>query len=148
MCLDVAGLAANLYRRNTPIIKVCELVCFSDLEMALLPGISLKFLCRCRQLSWQLWTLALVSRQPFNFHDKKNKLGTYSQPLAVFIDKAFLRTLDRRHLCNGAAEILKMACIKDEPLFTLLEAHGPEIIASGFQVALCSLLQSAPSGAR
>ena len=22
MCLDVAGLAANLYRRNTPIIKV------------------------------------------------------------------------------------------------------------------------------
>lgn len=23
VCLDVAGLAANLYRRNTPIIKVC-----------------------------------------------------------------------------------------------------------------------------
>jgi hypothetical protein len=23
VCLDVAGLSANLYRRNTPIIKVC-----------------------------------------------------------------------------------------------------------------------------
>ena len=27
-----------------------------------------------------------------------------------------------------------MACIKDAPLFDILEAHGPEIIASGFQV--------------
>ena len=36
---------------------------------------------------------------------KKNKLGTYSPPLAVFIDKAFLATLDRRHLSNGAAEV-------------------------------------------
>lgn len=23
VCLDVAGLSANLYRRNTPVIKVC-----------------------------------------------------------------------------------------------------------------------------
>ena len=31
MCLDVAGLAANLYRRNTPLIKVSagtELTCY------------------------------------------------------------------------------------------------------------------------
>ena len=25
MCLDVCGLAANLYRRNTPVIKVLEI---------------------------------------------------------------------------------------------------------------------------
>ena len=49
--------------------------------------------------------------------------------------QAFLRTLDRRHLSNGAAEILKMACIKDVELFNVLEAHGPELIASGFQVS-------------
>ena len=40
---------------------------------------------------------------------KKNKLGTYSPPLAVFIDKAFLSTLDRRHLSNGAAEVSRLA---------------------------------------
>ena len=40
---------------------------------------------------------------------KKNKLGTYSPPLAVFIDKAFLSTLDRRHLSNGAAEVSSLA---------------------------------------
>ena len=48
--------------------------------------------------------------------------------------QAFLRTLDRRHLSNGAAEILKMACIKDAELFNVLEAYGPEIISSHFQV--------------
>lgn len=43
-----------------------------------------------------------------NFHEKKNKLGTYCPPLAVFLDRAFLRTLDQRNLSNGAAEMLKM----------------------------------------
>ena len=39
-------------------------------------------------------------------------------------------------------QILKMACIKDAPLFDILEAYGPEIIASGFQVpAWTSALQ-------
>ena len=29
VCLDVAGLAANLYRRNTPVIKVCVCACMA-----------------------------------------------------------------------------------------------------------------------
>lgn len=70
-----------------------------------------------------------------NFHERKNKLGTYAPPLAVFIDPAFLKTCDRRHLSNGAAEILKMACIKDAALFELLEQHGAEMIESHFQVS-------------
>ena len=47
--------------------------------------------------------------------------------------RAFLRTLDQRNLSNGAAEMLKMACIKDAALFTVLEAHGSELIARHFQ---------------
>ena len=50
---------------------------------------------------------------------KKNKLGTYSPPLAVFIDKAFLSTLDRRHLSNGAAEVswlADMLCTYNRPV--------------------------------
>ncbi len=45
-----------------------------------------------------------------NFHEKKNKLGTYCPPLAVFLDRAFMRTLDQRNISNGAAEMLKMVC--------------------------------------
>lgn len=69
-----------------------------------------------------------------NFHGKKNKLGTYCPPLGVFYDRAFLKTLDDRHLSNGAAEILKMAAIKDAPLFHMLEQHSAQLIASRFQV--------------
>lgn len=47
--------------------------------------------------------------------------------------RSFLRTLDQRNLSNGSAEMLKMACIKDAPLFKVLEAHGSELIARRFQ---------------
>lgn len=69
-----------------------------------------------------------------NFVGKKNKLGTYCPPLAVFACTAFLRTLDARHLANGSAEVLKMACVKDGALFALLEAHAAALMATRYQV--------------
>lgn len=75
-----------------------------------------------------------------NFIGKKNKLGTYCPPLAVFADLAFLRTLDDRNLANGSAEILKMACIKDEKLFHLLEAHAATLMATHYQVLLAGII--------
>lgn len=69
-----------------------------------------------------------------NFHNKKNKLGTYQPPLGVLYDTAFLKTLDTRHISNGAAEVFKMACIKDCTLFELLEEHGKDLIGDSFQV--------------
>ena len=69
-----------------------------------------------------------------NFHGRKNKMGTYCPPLAVFIDNAFLASLEQRHLSNGSAEILKMACIKDAALFELLEKHAAELLRTNFQV--------------
>lgn len=71
-----------------------------------------------------------------NFIGKKNKLGTYCPPLAVFADLSFLRTLDDRNLANGSAEIVKMACIKDEKLFHLLEQHASTLMATHYQVWL------------
>jgi 3-dehydroquinate synthase len=65
-------------------------------------------------------------------------MGTYCPPLAVFLDTAFLRTLPQRHLSNGSAEILKMACIKDAQLFALLEQHSADLLATNFQVPPCS----------
>jgi 3-dehydroquinate synthase len=45
-------------------------------------------------------------------------------------------SLDARHISNGSAEVLKMACIKDAALFELLEAHGADVIASNYQVCV------------
>lgn len=69
-----------------------------------------------------------------NFHEKKNKLGTYQPPLGVLYDTAFLHSLESRHISNGSAEVLKMACIKDHNLFELLETYGQDMIAQKFQV--------------
>uniref|UniRef100_A0A383V683 Uncharacterized protein n=1 Tax=Tetradesmus obliquus TaxID=3088 RepID=A0A383V683_TETOB len=108
VCLDVAGLAANLYRRNTAIIKVPTTV------MAVVDA-------------------SVGIKTAVNFGDKKNKLGTYCPPLGVLCDVSLLTTLDARHISNGAAEMLKMACIKDAPLFELLEGNAQQLVASKFQ---------------
>jgi 3-dehydroquinate synthase len=51
--------------------------------------------------------------------------------------RSFLQTLDQRNISNGAAEMLKMACIKDAPLFAILEANAEALRASHFQVGAC-----------
>ena len=48
--------------------------------------------------------------------------------------RSFLRSLDPRNISNGAAEILKMACIKDEDLFNVLDEHAEQLRSSSFQV--------------
>ncbi|KAK3281372.1 hypothetical protein CYMTET_10831 [Cymbomonas tetramitiformis] len=112
--LDIAGLAANLFRRNTPIIKVpTTLMAVVDASIGVKTAV--------------------------NFEHHKNKLGTYCAPLATFYDLAFLETLDKRNLSNGSAEILKMACVKDEMLFELLEVYGEELIENNCQGGSCSM---------
>ena len=53
---------------------------------------------------------------------------------ACGVRRSFLRSLDQRNISNGAAEMLKMACIKDAPLFSLLEAQADILRANHFQV--------------
>ena len=52
--------------------------------------------------------------------------------------RTFLSTLDQRNLSNGAAEMLKMACVKDAELFYLLENHGGAFVDDKFQVRTAS----------
>jgi 3-dehydroquinate synthase len=66
VCLDVVGLACNLYRRGTPVIKVpTTLMGVVDASIGIKTAV--------------------------NWGPHKNKLGTYSPPLAVFIDRSFLQ---------------------------------------------------------
>jgi 3-dehydroquinate synthase len=63
-------------------------------------------------------------KNSINFHGKKNFLGTFAPPVAVFNDLTFLRSLDDRDWRSGIAEALKVALIKDVSFFEWLEEHA------------------------
>ncbi|AWP03376.1 2-epi-5-epi-valiolone synthase [Scophthalmus maximus] len=108
VCLDIVGLAASLYRRRTPYIRVpTTLLSYIDASVGAKTGV--------------------------NFANCKNKLGAYIPPTAVFLDLSFIKTIPRRHISNGLAEMLKMALMKHRGLFELLEEHGQMLLDTKFQ---------------
>ncbi|MEJ7680385.1 MAG: hypothetical protein WKG06_21530 [Segetibacter sp.] len=56
-----------------------------------------------------------------NYKGKKNFLGSFSPPVAVFNDDRFLTTLSDRDWRSGIAEAVKVALIKDAEFFCWLE---------------------------
>ena len=60
---------------------------------------------------------------------------------AALVHRTFLKTLDQRNLSIGAAEMLKMACIKDQQLFEVLYSHAEELISGNFQVSMPGALR-------
>ena len=106
--LDVVGLAATLYRRGIPYIRIpTTLLGIIDVSVAAKTGI--------------------------NFEDRRNRLGSYYPPIAAFLDKTFIKTLDPIEISSGLGEILKMAIIKDNGLFEILESNGANLLASKFE---------------
>ncbi|KAM3621231.1 uncharacterized protein V6R79_008269 [Siganus canaliculatus] len=82
VCLDIVGLAASLYRRRTPYIRVpTTLLSYIDASVGAKTGV--------------------------NFANCKNKLGAYIPPTASYLDLSFIQTVPRRHISNGLAEMLK-----------------------------------------
>lgn len=59
-----------------------------------------------------------------NYRGKKNFLGTFAPPAAVFNDFRFLQTLDIRDWRAGMAEAVKVALIKDPAFFDWLETNA------------------------
>lgn len=53
----------------------------------------------------------------------KNLVGSFYQPKAVFIDPELLKTLDKRFLHDGLAEVIKYGCIRDESIFRALMSY-------------------------
>ncbi|MGX5820768.1 3-dehydroquinate synthase [Chitinophaga lutea] len=60
-----------------------------------------------------------------NYHGKKNFLGTFAPPAAVFNDSRFLGTLDERDWRSGMVEAVKVALIKDATFFAWMESNAP-----------------------
>ncbi|XP_072845519.2 2-epi-5-epi-valiolone synthase [Pogona vitticeps] len=108
VCLDIVGLAASLYRRRTPYIRVpTTLLSYVDASVGAKNGV--------------------------NFLQCKNKLGSYVPPVATFLDRAFIQTIPRQHISNGLGEILKMALMKHKGLLDLLKTHGKFLLDTKFQ---------------
>jgi len=59
-----------------------------------------------------------------NYRGKKNFLGTFVPPVAVFNDSTFLTTLDDRDWRAGTAEAIKVALIKDRAFFDWLDTNA------------------------
>lgn len=59
-----------------------------------------------------------------NYKGKKNFLGSFSPPVAVFNDDRFLTTLSDRDWRSGISEAVKVALIKDADFFAWIEVHA------------------------
>ena len=103
--MDIVGMAAGLYRRGVPYIKVpTTLLGVVDASVGVKTGV--------------------------NFKNRRNRLGSYYPPIAAYLDKGFFKTLNSVEISSGLGEILKLSVIKDLQLFEILENHGSELLNS------------------
>jgi 3-dehydroquinate synthase len=65
-----------------------------------------------------------------NLGPKKNYLGVFHPPSAVLVDPTFLSTLPPQHVRHGLAEIIKIALVRDDALFHLVERHASEFVSA------------------
>ena len=70
----------------------------------------------------------------------KNMVGLIRQPAFLLYDFSLLKSLPNEEWVNGFAEVIKHACIKDAPMFTLLEQNKLSFFQKDF-TALAKLIQ-------
>jgi len=63
-----------------------------------------------------------------NYFGKKNFLGTFAPPVAVFNDELYLKTLNARHWRSGISEAVKVALIKDPEFFFWIENNAGKLV--------------------
>ena len=101
---DLAGFAAATYRRGVPLMQV---------PTTLLAQVD----------------SAIGGKVGVDLPEAKNLIGAFYQPRVVLMDTDFLRTLPRRQIRNGLAEIIKYAIIKSRDLFVFLENNMKDILS-------------------
>ncbi|MGH3642013.1 MAG: 3-dehydroquinate synthase [Mycobacterium sp.] len=101
---DLAGFTAATFQRGVPFIQV---------PTTLLAQVD----------------SSVGGKTAVNHPGGKNLIGAFHQPRLVFIDVATLRTLPRRQVQAGMAEVIKHGAILGPALFDLLEAQLDQIMA-------------------
>ena len=64
-----------------------------------------------------------------NYKGKKNFLGTFVPPVAVFNDDFFLSTLSERNWRSGISEAIKVALIKDSVFYYWIENNAEKLVS-------------------
>lgn len=104
---DVVGYAAAIYRRGVPYVRVpTTLLAQVDVGVA-----------------------AKVAINHFGF---RNRLGAFHPADRTYVDRSFLSTVPRSHIRNGLGEIVKLAIIQNEDLFTTLERDAVQLLDDKF----------------
>ena len=78
----------------------------------------------------------------------KNLVGAFHQPRLVLADTDVLKTLKRREMLAGYAEVAKYGIIGDEPFFAWLEANGARVVAGDTQTLVHAVATSCRAKAR
>ncbi len=94
--IDVAGYAAAIAHRGVRLIRIPTTVLAQD-------------------------DAGLGVKNGVNYFGKKNYLGTFATAVGVINDVAFLATLQDRDWLCGITEAIKVALVKDESFFDLIE---------------------------
>jgi len=111
--LDIAGMAACLYRRGVPFVRVpTTLLAIVDASVGVKNGVDY---CCC------------VTDETY-----KNRVGSFYAPSSCLLDTSFITTQDKRNISNGFGEILKLGLVRSVDLFELLETHGSTLVESRF----------------
>lgn len=93
---DIAGFAASTYMRGLR---------FGFVSTSLLSQVD----------------ASVGGKNGVNFNGFKNIIGTFNQPEFVICDIEMLKTLPKKEILNGFAEIIKHALISDKEMFDLLK---------------------------
>jgi 3-dehydroquinate synthetase len=111
--LDIAGMAACLYRRGVPFVRVpTTLLAIVDASVGVKNGVD--YCCGTTNETY------------------KNRVGSFYAPSSCLLDRSFIVTQDERNISNGFGEIAKLALVRSVDLFELLETHGAELVKSRF----------------
>lgn len=95
---DVAGFAASIYMRG---------VRFGFVSTTLLSQVD----------------ASVGGKNGVNFVGYKNMIGVFNQPEFVICDFEMLKTLEKKEVATGFAEIVKAGLIKDKALFEYIEKN-------------------------
>lgn len=91
---DIGGFAASCYKRG---------IDFVNIPTTLLAMVD----------------ASIGGKNAINFKNYKNQIGLFSEPKSIIINPEFLKTLNKRDIYSGMAEIMKYAFIADESLMDL-----------------------------
>lgn len=100
---DIAGFVASTYKRGLKFIQVPTtlLACVDS---------------------------SIGGKVAVNFNDKKNLVGSFYNPMFVYVNVKVLETLNKREYNCGMVEIIKHALLLDEKLFSTIESGSYDIL--------------------